>query len=116
MYAVRRRDFEEALLEEDEFWDLVQEEKESIREVIHEMTLIYTSLNQTFNQDVDKATHIPSWVEVPRRVPQAAVAEDKSLAKINMLNDELDEPYKLSCLFKFARYRFTITEGDGSKL
>lgn len=105
MYEIKRRDFEDALQYEDDFWDLVKSEKMRIKQVIREMTLIYAAMEQKAVVG-DRATTISSWIEVPPRISASQKwvmghLGSKKIAKRKMLNDEFDSLYE-----NFPRLRF----------
>lgn len=112
MYEIKLQDFEEALQYEQDFWDLVKSEKLRIKHVIHEMTIIYAAIGRKVAYP-DKAANIPSWIEVPARVP-IPTARKESLSqvemaknvRINLLNDEYDEVYDNVKWMRFCKYVF----------
>ncbi len=98
MYEIKRRDFEDALQYEEDFWDLVRSEKTRIKHVIHEMTLIYAAMSKKAVVG-DRATSITSWIEVPKRITASqkwvlGPLLSRKIEKIEMLNDEYDSLYE----------------------
>ncbi|CAL8148468.1 unnamed protein product [Orchesella dallaii] len=106
MYSIKHTQFKNLFNDhDDEFGDLIGQEKQRTKHVIREMTVMYSKMAKNV-PNPDKPTRIPSWVVIPPRVDATATkvlgqVDPKHIAMVHLLNDEYEDLFRK---FKYSGF------------